>query len=103
MLHDLESWNSSCIRSGILRALLYKLLTWHWAGGANEDTWLGRLDVIMEYAPDIILVESAVNDQSNYDEQTSRADHVNRTSSYLLLNMLMNFPSEPAVINVELF
>ena len=71
-------------------------------GGANEDTWLGRLDVIMEYAPDIILVESAVNDESDYHEQASIADHVNRTS-YLLLNILMNFPTEPAVINVELF
>ena len=71
-------------------------------GRANEDSWLGRLDVIMEYAPDIILVESVVNDQSDYNKQIFAADHVNRTS-HILLNLLMNFPTKPAVINVELF
>lgn len=71
-------------------------------GGANEDTWLGDIDIILKHAPDVILVESAVNDQCGYDQQAGAADHVNRTS-YLLLNSLMSFPSEPAVFSVELF
>ena len=71
-------------------------------GGANEITWLGRLDQVIELDPDIILVESAVNDQCHYDEQDSVADFVNRTS-FSLLNLLMNFPKKPAVISVELF
>jgi hypothetical protein len=71
-------------------------------GGANEDTWLGNIDMIVKHAPDVILVESAVNDQCEYDNQAGAADQVNRTS-YLLLNSLMSFPSEPAVFSVELF
>jgi hypothetical protein len=72
-------------------------------GGADENTWLGRLDVIMSYAPfDIILVESAVNDQCNSRQQASMAKQVNSTS-HLLLNTLMHFPNNPAVISVELF
>lgn len=71
-------------------------------GGANENTWLGRLDQVIEIDPDIILVESAVNDQCHYDMQDSTANFVNRTS-FSLLNLLMNFPKKPAVISVELF
>jgi len=72
-------------------------------GGANEITWLGRLDVIMSHSPfDIILVESAVNDQCENTQQTSMAKQVN-SSSHLLLNTLMHFPNNPAVISVELF
>ena len=72
-------------------------------GGANENTWLGHLDYIMEHAPfDIILVESAVNDSCDYKDQISRAAMVNSTS-HLLLNLLTNFPTSPAVISIELF
>ena len=71
-------------------------------GGADENYQLGRLDRVMELDPDIILVESAVNDQCDYDKQEERAEFVNRTS-YSLLNLLMNFPQNPAVISVELF
>ena len=72
-------------------------------GGADEKTWLGRLDVIMSHAPfDVILVESAVNDQCNSLQQASMAKQVNSTS-HLLLNTLMHFPNNPAVISVELF
>ena len=70
---------------------------------ANEETWLGRLDTVMEQAPfDVILVESAVNDQCGYDHQAEKSAIVNATS-YDLLNLLSNFPGEPAVISVELF
>ncbi len=72
-------------------------------GGANENTWLGRLDCVMEHAPfDIVLVESAVNDMCDYKDQNSRAAMVNSTS-HLLLNLLTIFPTSPAVISVELF
>ena len=71
-------------------------------GGADEDTWLGKLDQIMEFDPDIILVESAVNDQCDYDEQDEQFEYVNRTS-FSLLNLLMNLPQHPAVISVEFF
>jgi hypothetical protein len=72
-------------------------------GGADENTWLGQLDVVMNYAPfDVILVESAVNDQCNYNDQESKEEEVNLKSDSLL-NTLMNFPNEPAVLSVELF
>ena len=71
-------------------------------GGADENTWLGRLDYVAELDPDIILVESAVNDQCGYHKQHEREEFVHRTS-YSLLNLLMNFPQKPAVISVELF
>lgn len=71
-------------------------------GGANENTWLGRLDLVMELEPDVILVESAVNDQCDYDDQDERSKFVNETS-LSLLNLLMNFPQQPSVISVELF
>uniref|UniRef100_A0A7S2A3S8 SGNH hydrolase-type esterase domain-containing protein n=1 Tax=Ditylum brightwellii TaxID=49249 RepID=A0A7S2A3S8_9STRA len=72
------------------------------AGGGDENTWLGRLDLVMELDPDVILVESAVNDQCDYDKQDERSAFVNQTS-FSLLNLLMNFPQKPAVISVELF
>jgi hypothetical protein len=65
-------------------------------GGVNEDTWLGNIDMIFKHTPDVILVESAINDQCGYDHQAGAADRVNRTSN-LLLNSLMSFPSKPAV------
>jgi hypothetical protein len=68
-------------------------------GGADEKNWLAKLDYVMEFEPDIILVESAVNDQCNYDEQDQRYEYVNSTS-LSLLNLLMHFPQHPAVINV---
>lgn len=71
-------------------------------GGADEETWLGKLDHIMEFDPDVILVESAVNDQCDYHKQDQQIEFVNRTS-FSLLNILMNFPQRPAVISVELF
>lgn len=71
-------------------------------GGADENTWLGRLDQIIEHDPDVILVESAINDQCDYDAQDARAKFVNETS-ISLLNLLVNFPQEPAVISLELF
>ena len=72
-------------------------------GGADENTWLGRLDVIMNHAPfDIILVESAVNDQCDYKDQKTKERLVD-AESHRLLKALMNFPSEPAVFSVELF
>lgn len=71
-------------------------------GGADENTWLGRLDRVMELDPDVILVESAVNDQCDYNRQDEKAAFVNRTS-FSLLNILVNFPQKPAVISVELF
>lgn len=37
-------------------------------GSADENVWLGNIDLIMDHWPiDIILVESAVNDQTRYD------------------------------------
>jgi hypothetical protein len=71
-------------------------------GGADENTWLGRLDCVIELDPDIILVESAVNDQCAYNQQDEKAAFVNQTS-FSLLNILVNFPQKPAVISVELF
>lgn len=71
-------------------------------GGADENTWLGRLDLVMELDPDVILVESAVNDQCDYNRQDEKAAFVNQTS-FSLLNILVNFPQKPAVISVELF
>lgn len=71
-------------------------------GGADENTWLGRLDLVMELDPDVIIVESAVNDQCNYNAQDAKSKFVNETS-FALLNLLTNFPQQPAVISVELF
>jgi len=74
-------------------------------GGANEKYWLGTLDFIMNHnkAPfDVILVESAVNDACDHRDQYERLKEVNQTS-HMLLNILMNFPGDPAVLNVEAF
>ena len=71
-------------------------------GGADEVTWLGSLDIVMEQEPDIVLVESAINDYCNYDQQEFKADWVHQ-KSLTLLNILMNFPTKPSVISVELF
>ncbi|KAL7508070.1 hypothetical protein ACHAXN_005148 [Cyclotella atomus] len=72
-------------------------------GGANEESWLGNIDLIANESPiDVILVESAVNDQCEYKEQVAAAQEVNRTS-FLLLDILINLPSQPAVFSVELF
>jgi hypothetical protein len=72
-------------------------------GGANEESWIGDIDRVVEQEPiDVILVESAVNDQCTFDEQALKENHVNRTS-YRLLKALMNFPSKPAVFSIELF
>lgn len=72
-------------------------------GGADENTWIARMDVIMSYAPfDIVLVESAVNDQCDAKDQISKAKEVD-SSSHILLKTLMKFPHDPAVISVELF
>jgi len=66
-------------------------------GGAYEETWLERLDVIMSLSPvDIILVESAVNDQNHPEGKVSEWSHQ-------LLNVLMKLPGKPAVMSVELF
>jgi hypothetical protein len=71
-------------------------------GGADENFWLGKLDHVMELDPDVILVESAVNDQCAYDKQDEKAEFVNSTS-FSLLSLLINLPQQPAVISVELF
>lgn len=72
-------------------------------GGANEETWLGNLDVIVDQSPiDVILVESAVNDQCDYNNQVKKAAEVNRTSR-LLLNILSQSFADAAVFSVELF
>ena len=71
-------------------------------GGADEVAWLGKLHLVMEVEPDIILVESAVNDQCDYHNQDERAQFVHQ-KSFSLLNLLMDFPKKPAVISVELF
>ena len=71
-------------------------------GGGNEDTWLGRLGHVMKLNPDVILVESAVNNQCDYHKQDEREAFVHQ-KSFSLLNLLMNFPQNPAVISVELF
>jgi hypothetical protein len=71
-------------------------------GGANENFWIDRLGRVMKLDPDVILVESAVNDQCDFDKQDEKAKFVNSTS-FSLLNLLMNLPQQPAVISVELF
>ena len=72
-------------------------------GGANEEAWLGDLDRITAQEPiDVVLVESAVNDQCNYHEQDTKAIEVNQTS-HSLLRFLTRLPSKPAVFSVELF
>jgi hypothetical protein len=72
-------------------------------GGANEDYWIKNIDTVLDQEPiDVILVESALNDQCAFHQQASKEQYVNRTSNSLL-NILMNFPSKPAVISVELF
>eukprot|EP00978_Attheya_sp_CCMP212_P027355 scaffold91610_cov58-Attheya_sp.AAC.7 len=92
-----EKWNTTHQHNSPVQVINLAL------GGADENTWLGGMDIIMNHAPfDIILVESAVNDQCDFKDQESKEKEVDRTSN-LLLNMLMNFPNEPAVISVELF
>ena len=50
----------------------------------------------------IILIESPLNDQCDYHAK-DRGDHKVDERSNQLLNFLMNFPSEPSVLSVELF
>jgi hypothetical protein len=72
-------------------------------GGADENSWIARLDVLMSHAPfDIVLVESAVNDQCSAKKQISKAKEVDYLS-HILLNTLTKFPNDPAVVSVELF
>lgn len=72
-------------------------------GGFNEDAWLSTIDLVAGYAPvDIILMESAVNDQGHYHTQEMDAKRV-AESSDVLLNLLMRLPGEPAVMSIELF
>lgn len=74
-------------------------------GGHNLDSWLSEWDYIAEHAytpVDIILMESAVNDQGEYHTQESDAKHIAEKSD-VLLNLLMRLPGEPAVMSVELY
>ena len=43
-------------------------------GGAQEQTWLSKIDSIMLEMSHIILVEPAVNDQCNYKDQEKKAN-----------------------------
>lgn len=72
-------------------------------GGANEDTWLGKIHEVIKYEPiDLILVELSVNDQTDYSMQESKQKMVHSTSN-LLLNILSQLPSNPAIFTVEMF
>jgi hypothetical protein len=71
-------------------------------GGVQERYWLGQIFAIKKYAPDIVLVESAVNDQCDFVNSEKMAKEVN-VSSHILLNQLSHLPSSPAVVSVELF
>ena len=46
----------------------------HRVGGAQEQTWLSKIDSIMLEMSHIILVEPAVNDQCNYKDQEKKAN-----------------------------
>ena len=71
--------------------------------GAGEDTWIEQIDIIVSELPiDVVLVESAVNDQCSWYKQDKMIEKVN-TLSTKLLNLLVNLPSKPAVFSVELF
>ena len=72
-------------------------------GGSDEAYWLSHMHRIVHKLPvDIILVESAVNDYSNYKDREEKAVTVNQTS-YQLLNRLVHLPCKPVVLSVELF
>lgn len=72
-------------------------------GGADEKYWSARISEVLRQSPiDVILVESAVNDQCDYKDIGKRSATVSNYSRQLL-NELVHLPGSPAVLSVELF